>query len=218
MPQLQLGPEAVRCPLFSRPLNAWRAVGRGGHEGVGRGAGLWRTRRRFPSKSSAHWLSWHTDRRTRRMPCTIMWWVICGVVGAADLTAVTVDRSAAPEHRLDKFWQASVGSGHARLGLRADWQRQLAAVHKECGIRGVRFHGSFDDDMGPVVVADPAGGYRYNFTALDVLYDAILTRTFQGATSSPRTTAFRGVQRSDARSDLKRRHGPSRPREQTGWW
>jgi xylan 1,4-beta-xylosidase len=69
-------------------------------------------------------------------------------------TTVTVDaRSSAPALPLSHFWKTSVGSGHAALGLRTDWQEQLAAVHRDLGIQGVRFHGSFDDDMGPVVVA-----------------------------------------------------------------
>jgi xylan 1,4-beta-xylosidase len=45
------------------------------------------------------------------------------------------------------FWKALVGSGHAYLGLRKDWQAQLAAVHCDIGTTGVRFHGLFDDDI-----------------------------------------------------------------------
>ena len=41
-----------------------------------------------------------------------------------------------------------VGSGHAALGLREDWQTQLAAAHQDLGVRRVRFHGVFDDDIG----------------------------------------------------------------------
>ena len=88
---------------------------------------------------------------------------------------IAVDSTSKPEQTgLHKFWQASVGSGHARLGLRADWQQQLAAVHRDTGIRGVRFHGSFDDDMGPVATLAPNGSVIYNFTLLDQLYDGIL--------------------------------------------
>lgn len=88
---------------------------------------------------------------------------------------LTIDAAAAPEQTgLTKFWQASVGSGHARLGLRDDWRRQLWAVHEDTGIHGVRFHGSFDDDMGPVVTRGNQGQLKYNFTLLDQLYDGIL--------------------------------------------
>lgn len=47
----------------------------------------------------------------------------------------------------DRYWQMGVGSGHAALALRADYQKQLARVVKELGFRSVRFHGVFDDDM-----------------------------------------------------------------------
>ena len=108
----------------------------------------------------------------------------------APRTAVTIDASARPEQNLTKFWQASVGSGHAALGvpgaiattiplppgssLGKMWQEQLKAVHDDTGIYGVRFHGSFDDDMGPVATASASGEISYNFTALDVLYDGIM--------------------------------------------
>jgi hypothetical protein len=105
-------------------------------------------------------------------------------------TAVTIDLSSTVEQKLSKFWQASVGSGHAALGvpgaipttiplaphssLGRMWQEQLKAVHDDTGIYGVRFHGSFDDDMGPVAVATTSGEIKYNFTQLDVLYDGIM--------------------------------------------
>ena len=83
--------------------------------------------------------------------------------------------------KLSKFWQASVGSGHAALGVPGAipttipippgsslghmWQEQLKAVHDDTGIYGVRFHGSFDDDMGPVAVASASGEIAYKFTS-----------------------------------------------------
>ena len=98
--------------------------------------------------------------------------VLPGAVNAsaAPSMAVSIDPSAAPElQKFEKFWQASVGSGHAALGvpgaiptdiplapgssLGQMWQEQLKAVHDDTGIYGVRFHGSFDDDMGPVNMA-----------------------------------------------------------------
>lgn len=55
--------------------------------------------------------------------------------------------------------------GHAVLGLRPDWQQQLKAVHTDLGIKGVRFHGSFDDDMGPVVELDAqVGRFTYSIS------------------------------------------------------
>ncbi|MDQ3415500.1 MAG: beta-xylosidase, partial [Verrucomicrobiota bacterium] len=48
---------------------------------------------------------------------------------------------------LPHFWEHTIGSGHATLALRADWQRQLRRCHEELGIRHVRFHGLLSDDM-----------------------------------------------------------------------
>lgn len=52
-----------------------------------------------------------------------------------------------PVHPFRKHWQFCVGSGHAALALRADYCRQLKRVREELGIRYVRFHGIFNDDM-----------------------------------------------------------------------
>ncbi|QPC95648.1 beta-xylosidase, partial (plasmid) [Mesorhizobium sp. INR15] len=36
---------------------------------------------------------------------------------------------------LPHFWEHTIGSGHATLGLRADWQAQLKRAHDELGMR-----------------------------------------------------------------------------------
>ena len=43
-----------------------------------------------------------------------------------------------------------VGSGHAKLALRDDWQQALLTVKESIGFKRVRFHGLLDDDMGLV--------------------------------------------------------------------
>jgi xylan 1,4-beta-xylosidase len=68
-----------------------------------------------------------------------------------------------------------VGSGHARLGLRADWQAQLSTVQREIGFHYLRFHGILSDDMG-AYSEDAKGNPVYNFQYVDELYDAMLTR------------------------------------------
>ena len=53
----------------------------------------------------------------------------------------------APKVKTDTSWQMCVGSGHAAMALRRDWCEYVKRVHDELGIRYVRFHGIFDDDM-----------------------------------------------------------------------
>ena len=88
------------------------------------------------------------------------------------MTEATIDLKA-PGTPLPHFWKASVGSGHALLGLRKDWQAQLAAVNRDTGITGVRFHGLFDDDMN-VLTSAPDGALVYNWTSVDALWDGIM--------------------------------------------
>ncbi len=66
-----------------------------------------------------------------------------------------------------------VGAGRANEGLRADWQKQLALVRKECGFRYIRMHGLLCDDMG-VYKEDRNGNPEYNYQYIDVLYDYLL--------------------------------------------
>src|SRR5207302_1803168 len=49
---------------------------------------------------------------------------------------------------LNTMFKFCVGAGRANEGLRADWQRQLTVVHRECGFEYIRMHGLFTDDMG----------------------------------------------------------------------
>jgi xylan 1,4-beta-xylosidase len=53
---------------------------------------------------------------------------------------------------LTHFWEHTVGSCHAPLALRTDWQSQLARCRDELGFRNVRFHGLLCDDLGTHVV------------------------------------------------------------------
>jgi hypothetical protein len=68
--------------------------------------------------------------------------------GAMHLTA-TISLDAAPA-AFPHFWEASVGSSHAAMGLRADWRAHLKMATRDCGFKAVRMHGIFDDDMSVV--------------------------------------------------------------------
>ena len=63
-----------------------------------------------------------------------------------------------------------VGAGRAAEGLRADWQRQLTTVQKECGFTYLRMHGLLGDDMG-VYREDKNGRPEYNWQTIDEVYD-----------------------------------------------
>ncbi len=74
---------------------------------------------------------------------------------------------------LSHFWEHTVGSGHATLGLRADWQSQLRRVRQELGMRHVRFHGILCDDMGTLI--EQGGELIYSFFNADQIIDYLLS-------------------------------------------
>ena len=79
------------------------------------------------------------------------------------------DRSRALPH----FWEHTVGSGHAPLALRADWQHQLRQCHEQLGFRHVRFHDIFSDDMGTLM--DEQNHLLYSFFNADQICDFLLS-------------------------------------------
>ena len=74
---------------------------------------------------------------------------------------------------LPHVWEHTVGSGHATLALRADWQRQLTRCRRELGFRHVRFHGLLSDDMGTLVRESDA--LVYSFFNADQIFDFLLS-------------------------------------------
>ena len=71
------------------------------------------------------------------------------------------------------FWEHTVGSDHARMALRADWQRQLKRAHEELGFRCVRFHGLLSDDIGTVI--REKNKLLYSFFNADQIFDFLLS-------------------------------------------
>lgn len=80
----------------------------------------------------------------------------------------TCDLSSEPTP-LPHFWEFCVGSGHATLALRADWQEQLRQCKADLGFQHVRFHGILDDDMGTLI--DQSDELLYSFHAADQIFD-----------------------------------------------
>ena len=83
------------------------------------------------------------------------------------IISADLNRVAGP---LNTMFKECVGAGRANEGLRADWQRQLTRVHKECGFTYIRMHGLFCDDMG-VYREDKSGKPEYTWQYIDELYD-----------------------------------------------
>jgi len=78
-----------------------------------------------------------------------------------------------PARPLHHPWRTCVGSGHATLALRADWQAQLRQASAELGFKYVRFHGLLDDDMGTVVCQDDT--LLYSFFNADQIFDFLVS-------------------------------------------
>jgi xylan 1,4-beta-xylosidase len=71
------------------------------------------------------------------------------------------------------FWEHSIGSDHAPMALRADWQGQLKRCHEELGFQYVRFHGLLSDDLGMLV--RPKRDLIYSFFNADQIFDYLLS-------------------------------------------
>jgi xylan 1,4-beta-xylosidase len=90
---------------------------------------------------------------------------------------------APPSHApLNHVWNRCVGAGRANEALRADWQAHFREAVDVLGIRFVRFHGLFHDDMF-VYRATYGGGFappevlpqpQITFSYVDMVFDAIL--------------------------------------------
>jgi xylan 1,4-beta-xylosidase len=70
-------------------------------------------------------------------------------------------------------WEHTVGSCHAPLALRSDWQAQLEQCHRELGFQYVRFHGLLSDDLGTLVRQE--GALLDSFLNADRIFDFLLS-------------------------------------------
>ena len=95
-----------------------------------------------------------------------------------------------PGTPLPHHWEHTVGSGHAPLALRADYQAQLKRCHEELGMRHVRFHGLLSDDVGTLVCEQ--NRLIYSFFNAESIWDALLAmdvRPFVELSFMPRALA-----------------------------
>jgi xylan 1,4-beta-xylosidase len=89
-------------------------------------------------------------------------------------TTITID-ARAPAHPFPHFWDQMFGSGRAILALRANYLDDLKEVHDNIGMRYVRFHAIFHDEVG-VYGEDKNGNSVFNFTYVDQIYDGLLAK------------------------------------------
>lgn len=75
---------------------------------------------------------------------------------------------------INKQWNFCIGSCHAATALREDYRRDLKKCRKELGIRYLRFHGLFNDDMS-VLRKSLLGEYVLSFTNIDNIFDFLLS-------------------------------------------
>ncbi|MEO9230351.1 MAG: glycosyl hydrolase [Devosia sp.] len=89
------------------------------------------------------------------------------------MTAAFSSDLSGPTSAIPHFWEHTVGSGHATLALRADWQAQLKQTHDDLGMQHVRFHGILGDDMGTLVAE--GDNFFYSFFNADQIFDFLLS-------------------------------------------
>lgn len=98
-----------------------------------------------------------------------------------------------PASGLPHFWEHTVGSDHAPMALRADWQGQMRRAHDELGFRHVRFHGLLCDDVGTLISEGET--LFYSFFNADRIFDFLLSigmRPFVELSFMPTTLASGG--------------------------
>ena len=49
---------------------------------------------------------------------------------------------------LPHFWESCAGSDRTVVGLRQQWREDLVRARRDMGMKSVRCHGLFDDEMG----------------------------------------------------------------------
>src|SRR5450631_387016 len=74
---------------------------------------------------------------------------------------------------LPHFWEHTIGSCHAPLALRVDWQAQMRRSHDELGFGHVRMHGLLCDDMGTLI--GEGDTLFYSFFNADQIFDFLLS-------------------------------------------
>lgn len=94
---------------------------------------------------------------------------------------INIDINAS-KRKTDYSWQEGLGADHAHQFHRSDMVEQLKFAHDELGIKSLRFHGIFDDDMWTIsdlcTFSPMPGGHKvrdWNFRQCGHVYDNLLS-------------------------------------------
>ena len=87
----------------------------------------------------------------------------------SDATPVNIDLGKSVG-ALPHFWESCAGSDRTVVGLRQQWREDLVRARRDMGMKSVRCHGLFDDEMGIAA----AGAGAFNFLYVDQIYDYML--------------------------------------------
>ena len=90
---------------------------------------------------------------------------------AADLGAFADVNLGKEIGALNHIWSQCMGSDRAAITLREPWRKDLERCKNEIGLKRVRFHGIFNDELGV--------GASGNFQNVNAVYDGLLDRGVQ---------------------------------------
>jgi len=79
---------------------------------------------------------------------------------------------------LPHIWEECAGSDRAAITLRESWRLDLDRWHSEAGLKRVRFHGIFNDELGVYApsILNRGKAQTPNFQNVDRVYDGLLAR------------------------------------------
>jgi xylan 1,4-beta-xylosidase len=107
-----------------------------------------------------------------KLGVVLLFALLASTAWAQTAEVITVDASA-PAHAFPHFWEQMFGSGRAILSLRESYRDDLRQVRQITGLKYVRFHAIFHDEVG-LYDENPQGEPVYNFSYIDQVYDGLL--------------------------------------------
>jgi xylan 1,4-beta-xylosidase len=131
---------------------------------------------RSPWRAPGEGLSPQEDFMNRR--------VFLGTAGAAAMTAAAQSQPGSKSQRVEvdlsrvtgpfpHYWENTVGSDRTAVAFRSQWQDDLRRVRQLTGMKSVRCHGLFCDEMG-VVRAMREAGPEFSFLYIAEVFDKML--------------------------------------------